>query len=180
MATVAEAMVNRASTLTMIVLDPNCRPSAMIDEHSCRERLARLISRSDVVKVSAEDLDFLAPDVTLDVAAATMTSGGARWVIVSDGAQSVHAFGANRRIEVDVPPVDVVDTVGAGDALVGGFIAWWTGHGYGRDELDDTELVRQALEAAIVVATVTCTRRGAEPPFAHELSDEPSWSSLTN
>ena len=44
------------------MLDPNCRPSATPDPAAFRARIDRIASRADVVKVSDDDLRFLAPD----------------------------------------------------------------------------------------------------------------------
>jgi fructokinase len=63
----------------------------------------------------------------------------------------------------------VVDTIGAGDAFGGGFLAWWTEHGLARDSLDDPGRLLPALQAAAQVASLTCTKAGAEPPWRHEL-----------
>jgi fructokinase len=68
-----------------------------------------------------------------------------------------------------------VDTVGAGDAFGGAFLAWWIGNGFGRDALRDPDTVRRATRAAIYASVVTCTRRGAEPPWASELVAHDGW-----
>jgi fructokinase len=60
--------------------------------------------------------------------------------------------------------VQVVDTIGAGDAFGGGFLAWWTSHDLGPEELARTELVAEAARFAAVVAARTVARAGASPP----------------
>ena len=47
-------------------------------------------------------------------------------------------------IAVAAPPVDVVDTIGAGDAFSGGWLAWWAERGLGRDDLGDRDAVAEA------------------------------------
>ena len=71
-----------------------------------------------------------------------------------------------------------MDTVGAGDAFGGAFLAWWIGNGFGRDALRDPDTVRRATRAAIYASVVTCTRRGAEPPWAAELVAYDGWKWL--
>jgi fructokinase len=66
----------------------------------------------------------------------------------------------------------VVDTIGAGDAFGGGFLAWWSLRGLGRDELADTDAVRAATRFACVVAARTCERPGAQPPRLAEVQAE--------
>ena len=69
-----------------------------------------------------------------------------------------------------VPETAVVDTVGAGDALGGAFLARWIERGLGRVELADRARMRDAIELAIEVASITCRRVGAHPPRRHELA----------
>jgi len=61
-------------------------------------------------------------------------------------------------------PVVVVDTIGAGDAFSGGFLAWWSSHALGREDLARHELVVEAARFAAVVAARTVARAGASPP----------------
>ena len=46
---------------TLLMIDPNCRPEAIADRPAYLARLARMLRRADAVKVSVEDLDYLAP-----------------------------------------------------------------------------------------------------------------------
>jgi fructokinase len=57
-----------------------------------------------------------------------------------------------------------VDTIGAGDAFGGAFITWWTRESLTRADLARPGLVAAALQAAAEVASLTCTRPGADPP----------------
>ena len=59
---------------------------------------------------------------------------------------------ATGTVEVAVPQVAVVDTVGAGDAFGGAFLASWIERGFGRAELSDATAVRDATTRAIEVA----------------------------
>ncbi len=72
-----------------------------------------------------------------------------------------------------VPRVEVVDTVGAGDAFGGGFLASWTTAGRGRDDLGSMDLVGDAVRVAVRVAALTCARPGADPPTLAELEAFP-------
>jgi fructokinase len=71
----------------------------------------------------------------------------------------------------------VVDTIGAGDAFGGGFLAWWTAQGLGRDELRHGDPVMKALRTGAVTAALTCTRPGADPPTLAELRARDWWPS---
>jgi fructokinase len=157
------------------MLDPNCRPGAIASRQAYLDRLDRILRRVDMVKTSTEDLAYLFPGQDAEYAAAELLGRGPTCVVVTDGAAAVRAFAGGHQIRVDVPAAPIVDTVGAGDAFGGAFLTWWVGNGLGRADLGDPEAVRGATQAAIYASVVTCTRRGAEPPWAYELAGHDGW-----
>jgi fructokinase len=167
--TMVERLVATAADDVVVLLDPNARRSATPDAAAWRARIGRVAPRADIVKASREDLEFLAPDMPPDRAIAGLLAAGTRVVLVTDGARDVEAHVAGAGIRVPVPHVDVVDTVGAGDAFGGAFLASWVARGLGRAELGDADAVRRSVELAVRVAAETCRRAGAEPPFAVEV-----------
>lgn len=169
MATSLEHLVSDVSDDVLVFLDPNCRPGVIEDPDGYRARLSRVLARADVVKVSGDDLEWLDPDVPTFDAARALLDQGPSVVLFTDGAATVHVLTATASFELAVPRVEVVDTVGAGDAFGGGFLATWVDAGLGRADLHDLDAVRRATERAIVVAGITCTRAGAEPPHLADL-----------
>lgn len=158
-----------------VMLDPNCRPGAIASRQAYLDRLDRILRRVDMLKTSTEDLAYLFPGQDAEYAAAELLGRGPACVVVTDGAAAVRAFAGGHQMRVDVPAAPIVDTVGAGDAFGGAFLTWWMGNGLGRADLGDPEAVRGATQAAIYASVVTCTRRGAEPPWAYELADHDGW-----
>jgi len=68
------------------------------------------------------------------------------------------------------PAVRVVDTIGAGDALGAALLAWLHEHGrLSRDLRLDRDDLLAALEFACLVASITCARPGAYPPWRTEV-----------
>jgi fructokinase len=174
MAFTLEALVASASDDVVVMVDPNCRPSAIADPAAYRARIARVLRRADVVKVSREDLAFLDPDRPTEDAARAMLRSGAsapQVVLVTNGADAAVIHTGRGQTRVDVPRVAVVDTVGAGDAFGGAFLAWWVASGFGRRELGDPVALRTAVQFAIGVAAMTCERAGADPPRLAELGE---------
>jgi len=161
----------------LVMIDPNCRPAAIADRPAYQARLARILRRADVVKASVEDLAYLYPGATARAAAAALLGQGPRLVLVTDGPRPAWAFLPGQEMSVAVPVVPVVDTIGAGDAFGGAFLAWWSGNGLAKSDLQRAGPVHGALQAATEVASVTCTRAGAEPPWLEELAGKPSWAS---
>lgn len=164
---------------TLVMTDPNCRPGAIKDERRYLDTMDRVLRRSDVVKVSTEDLGYLFPGSPPHAAARTILAKGPSLVLITDGARPAVALTSDAELEVPVPETPVVDTIGAGDAFGGAFLSWWAGHGLSADDLRDTGLIRQAVQAAVDVSALTCTRPGAEPPWARELSGRPGWEWLS-
>jgi fructokinase len=171
---------------TVVLLDPNCRPSAIADHEAYRRRVGAITRRADIVKASTEDLAYLHPGVPPEKAARALLDAGSSLVLVTDGPRPARAFLPDSLRQEEsvlsepVPNVTVVDTIGAGDAFGGGFLAWWTAHDLGPAELHRTykhrgDLVRQALKAAVAAAALTCTRPGADPPTLAELQERNWW-----
>jgi fructokinase len=173
--TSTERMVASVPDGVTVMLDPNARPGAIASRPEYLDRLNRILRRADIVKTSTEDLAYLFPGQDAGAGAAKLLAQGPACVIVTDGAAPVRAFAGGQEIRADVPAAPVVDTVGAGDAFGGAFLTWWTGNGLGRSDLGDPDAVRGATQAAILASVVTCTRRGAEPPWAYELAGHDGW-----
>lgn len=160
---------------TLVMVDPNCRPGAIGDRGAYLSRLRRILARADLVKVSTEDLAYLVPGVPAREAALSLVRQGPGLVLVTDGPRPARALLPGHEVTVPVPAVHVADTIGAGDAFGGAFLAWWTGNKLARSDFGQLTAVQEALLAAAEVAALTCTRAGAEPPWAAELARSPHW-----
>jgi fructokinase len=153
----------------LVMLDPNIRPG-LGPEGEYRDRLQTMIEMSTIVKASETDLAWLYPGLEAEVAAERMLEQGVRLVVVTLGSRG--AFSAHRdlRVIARAPQVEVVDTIGAGDAFGAGLLAWLHDHGTIKADLS---LEKSELEAALAyacrVAAITCTRHGADPPWKREL-----------
>jgi fructokinase len=169
MATALATMVGSAEPATLVMVDPNCRPAVIADREAYLTRLQGVSARADVVKVSVDDLVYLAPEQTSVEAARSLLAGGAGVVLLTDGGRPVTVLARAFTFELPVPAVEIVDTVGSGDAFGGAFLAHWIERGWGRAELADPAAVRRAVTFAIDVATRTCQRPGADPPRRDEL-----------
>ena len=174
MADAIEAAITHSRPDELVMVDLNCRPNVIADRASYVDRIARVIRRADVVKVSDEDLAYLSPGADPLVAAGQLLGAGPSVVLVTRGGDGVHVLTAGRRIVVEVGPVQVVDTIGAGDSFGAGFVSWWAASGGGRDDVADFDRLSAAVRAANQVAGIVVTRRGADPPWRRELPDD--WS----
>jgi fructokinase len=159
----------------LVLLDPNCRPAAIADRAAYLGRIGRIAARADVVKASVEDLAYLYPGSSAAEAAELLLAAGPALVLVTDGPRPARAFLPGAVLAVEVPAVEVVDTIGAGDAFGGGFLAWWSSNGLTRSDLKRPPLVRTAVQAAAAVAAATCGRPGADPPTRADLQASRAW-----
>jgi fructokinase len=165
----------------LVMLDPNCRPGAIADRAAYLARIGRIAARADVVKASVEDLGYLYPGSSAAEAAALLLAAGPALVLVTDGPRPACGFLTGRAdgpggvVSADVPAIQVADTIGAGDAFGGGFLAWWTANGLGRGDLRRPDLVRAGLLAATAVAALTCSRPGADPPALADVQARNWW-----
>jgi fructokinase len=164
LAAALEAVVARLAGRTMVVVDPNVRPWVIDAPAVYRTRLEHVLQMADVVKVSEEDLAWLDPQRPAAEAARTLLEYGPQVVLLTQGPAGATIVSPRGDTIVAPVEVEVVDTIGAGDAFGGGFLAWWSSHGLGRDELVRDGLVVEAARFAAVVAARTVGAAGASPP----------------
>lgn len=158
-----EALLRRESSRGLLtLLDPNVRPGLIPDPDAYRRRFASWLPQVSVLKLSEEDARWLG-GVPQGPLAVVITRGAAGLTVrTRDG------------VEVSVPaaPVDVVDTIGAGDTVNAALLHGLTAHGALAPEALATlgaDGWREVLGFAARAAAVTCSRTGAEPPYAWEV-----------
>jgi fructokinase len=160
-----------------VVLDPNLRPALLGERAAARRRLEAQVALADVVKVSDEDLAWVAPEQSPADTAARWLDLGPAMVVVTQGAAGALALTlGGARAVVPAYPVEVLDTVGAGDAFTAGLVDALGAHdllgGVARGRLSrcSDATLRDVVERATLVAALTCARRGADPPTAAEVA----------
>lgn len=166
--TALEAMLLREAKLRVAMIDPNVRPGFVRDRAAYTARIDRMIAASDIVKLSDEDAEWLYGAVDPQA----ILAKGPKVVLVTEGARGATAYTARGAVSVAAPKIVVADTVGAGDTFNAGFLAALDRAGLlskaAVAELSD-EALRDALSLGTRAAAVTCSRAGANPPWAHEL-----------
>ncbi|MGW1723867.1 carbohydrate kinase family protein [Streptomyces sp. NPDC002306] len=148
-------------------LDPNIRPGLIPDPDAYRARFRSWLPSISLLKLSEEDAEWLGGTpgewLTAGPSAVVVTRGGdGLTVFTRDG--GVHAVPGEK--------VEVVDTIGAGDTVNAALL-----HGLSaRDALSPEALAAMSaddwtrlLRFAARAAALTCSRAGAEPPYASEL-----------
>jgi fructokinase len=169
MASALEAVLDRLAGTALVAVDPNCRPDVIRDPAAYRRRLSWILQRTDLLKVSEEDVAWLYPDLDPVAATRALLADGPRVGVLTRGGDGAVVITASDAVAVAAPRIEVADTIGAGDAFAGGLLAWWREHGLAADDLADLDRVVEAAEFACRVAARTCERPGASPPYRSEL-----------
>ena len=150
-----------------IVFDPNIRPSVMDNRDLYEAAVEKWAAISSVIKVSDDDLAWLFPSKTVAEVANRWVADGAALVVVTRGANGLIGFTSDGAVEVPGVKIEVADTVGAGDTV--GAIVVEAMVEKGIMSLTGDSL-RETLARAARAAAITCSRKGAEPPYKHELA----------
>jgi fructokinase len=170
-------LVERERTRGRVTIsyDPNVRPALLGDAARARTGIERLVALSDVVKVSDEDLRWLYPDQPDELMAQDWLALGPALVVVTRGGLGVYAVSAGVELHRPAVPIDLVDTVGAGDSFTSGLLealhrADLIG-GSRREALAaiDESTLAGVVDAAALTAAITCSRPGADPPTRVEV-----------
>jgi fructokinase len=167
-----EVLLERESRRRLVVIDPNVRPAVFGDRDDYRRRFERWAGFAHVIKLSDADAAWLYPDEPAEAVLDGILAHGVRLAVVTRGADGALAKSARARAEVASPAVEVVDTVGAGDAFTAGLLRWlWSNGRLDAEAIDDlaSEELEDALRLAAAVGALQCSRAGATPPTLAEL-----------
>ncbi len=180
-ATTVRARIAAAHDDALVTYDPNVRPALFPDRDATRAHVEAFLAIADVVKASADDLEWLYPDRSLADTARVWLAAGPAVVVVTEGAEGAFAMTAAHTVRAPGHRVQVVDTVGAGDSFMGallhGLISAGLADATARNRLTalDEETLRALLSRATAASAITVSRAGANPPRLSELSASASY-----
>lgn len=169
-ASVADTILDSARGWALRSYDVNVRPAIMGGRDRLRRRVEDLVARIDIVKASDEDVAWLYPSLTAERVLDRWLALGARMAVLTRGPQGARAVNARTAVDVEAPPADVRDTIGAGDSFMSGLLAALDDlgvlDGAGRHRLPalGDRRLREVVEFAVRCAAVTVAREGADPP----------------
>lgn len=150
----------------LLVVDPNVREDRTLDPESGGQRLRELCELGEVVKASDEDLARLWPDSTPDETCRRLAAGG-RLVVLTRGSRGSTAYaGSAEPVSVPAVRVEVVNTIGAGDAFMAAMITWLVSRGVHRGggvREFTPESAERMLGFASRVAASVVAQAGTEP-----------------
>lgn len=144
----------------IVSYDPNLRFHMWSDPEAAVKWALKMMPLADIVKLNDEEARWLVGTDVPKEAAEKLLDMGPRLVVVTMGGRG--AFYASESSEGQIPAfdVEVVDTTGAGDAFVAGFLNGLAISGLD-DPLEDEDTVRSALVRATAAAGLTTESVGA-------------------
>lgn len=161
------AALRAAAGRVLVSVDPNIRPALVGDHGDALARFQAAAASADLVKLSDEDAAWLYPGLGAAGVLQRIAGYGPRLVVLTRGADGAVGLGPGGLVEVAPHVVEVVDTIGAGDAYMASLIS---------SVLDDAAVLTDAvaftaaLRRAAVVAGITVSRSGANPPTRAEVA----------
>ena len=156
--TLAKLAAELRSRGVKISFDPNYRN---LMEHGYEPTLRKMAALADLIKVSDEDLRLLFKTSEADALAQLRAMNPAATVLVTRGSEKATLIDGDTVIEAQPPRVEVADTVGAGDASIGGLLfslmtapqRTWAEH----------------LAFALAAGAAACRHSGAHSPSLDEV-----------
>jgi len=151
-------------------LDLNLRPALWPGDTDPTPRLWQALELADLVKLSQEELDYLAHPFGGGIEGETIVrqrilSANAQCLIITNGASAVQWFTRDASGQVDSFEVEVRDTNAAGDAFVGGLLfrlGQLNADGAGFDGFcRNRDMIEDAISFGAAVGAIAVTRKGA-------------------
>ena len=176
-AAIERLMLTDVPPARLVLLDPNCRPGAVADHDAYRRRDRRIAAPRRRRQGERGGPGLPVPGRAARGGGQRLLAAGPSLVLVTDGPRPARAFLPARCWPNRGPAVPVADTIGAGDAFGGGFLAWWTANGLGREDLRGQRSSGSRAPGRRAVAALTCARPGADPPTRAELRARNWWPS---
>ena len=158
------------ATGALVSYDPNVRPLLQPDRAATRVAIESALPLAHLVKTSADDLDWVRPGEPIEDVAAEWLDSGPDVVVVTHGAAGATAFTRRGTATRTAVAVDMVDTVGAGDSFMTGLLDALARRNLLTPGAIQAAPLADILDDAALVAAVTCSRAGANPPRRAELA----------
>jgi fructokinase len=172
-ASTQRSLIDQVWARSVVSYDPNVRLNVQPNITAWVDTLQWMLPRTAVLKVSDEDLGLLYPDTVPATLAAQWLAAGVQLVVVTRGAHGAWGWTAQHHVATPPVPVQVVDTVGAGDTFSAALLAGLAEHGaLSRQALAQLPVatLQTVMNFAAQAAAITCSRRGADMPRRAELA----------
>ncbi len=140
-----------------VSFDPNLRDEVWADQSEIKSVVLKAVAMADVVKFSDDELLFLTETDTLEAGLAAIAQFDNTLVLITQGAKGALVITKGQQELIAGKAVKPVDTTGAGDAFVGGLIAYLAQS----NSWSEIEHIRQAVKWANSCGALATTQKGA-------------------
>lgn len=158
----------------VVVFDPNVRPALIKDPAQVAAKMDEWCGLATIVKASSDDVAWRWPEKPFQDVAEEWIANGCALAIVTDGANGVYVCHPHHSTWRKAPKIEIADSIGAGDTFTAGLVEWLLKSGKTTpeaiEELTAEEIV-SAVDSGIDLASDTCTRFGADPPWKSERNE---------
>lgn len=128
----------------IVSFDPNVRLPLWGNEQDCRNAILEFLPLAHIVKISDEELEFITGITDEKEALKSLFSGDVEVVVYTQGGKGASVLTRNTNYFKQGYKINVVDTTGAGDAFIGGFLFVLL-----KNEVDKSRLVAYVEEHGI-------------------------------
>ncbi|MBR3462383.1 MAG: GH32 C-terminal domain-containing protein [Clostridiales bacterium] len=151
----------------IVSFDPNLRFMLWDDRSALKKVVWEFLPDCDILKISDEELEFIAGTSSADEAVPLLFTGNVKLVILTKGKDGASAFSLLGSVDSAVPVVKATDTTGAGDAFIGSFLWCLRSRGIGREDLGNCPLpvIKECLDFANRYCSISVQRSGAIPSY---------------
>lgn len=162
-----EHMVRRHRGTAIITLDPNARLSITPNVGQWRRRMDDLAGHASILRLSVEDLEAWRPGTTPDDFITARLAAGDSMVVLTFGDGGVMAATQSARVQAPAMSDGVVDTVGAGDVVMGTILASLQASGLATPDAIAAQgetALGTLMARAMAAAWLNCQCKGCDPP----------------
>jgi fructokinase len=152
----------------LISFDVNLRLQLWQDVTLLPSKIDACISKSDIVKLSKDEAEYLANEkqIDLDSYYAHLLAQNVKLILVSDGANAVKLITKNNYNSFKVPSITAIDTTAAGDSFIGGFLFHLAQLATSKNQtllnaIEQPKLLSLAVLSGIKCGSFTCQNKGA-------------------
>ncbi|TNF08678.1 MAG: carbohydrate kinase [Bacillota bacterium] len=152
---------------TIISFDPNLRFSLWKNHEELRKTVLSFIPHAHILKLSIDELTFLAETTNIEVAVKKLFTGSVHMIILTKGEEGASLYLPHETYHIKAYSTEVVDTTGAGDAFIGAFLYQYALHEH------HTKNYEEMLKFAAASSAIVVSKTGVIPslPTMYEVND---------
>jgi len=154
----------------LIIYDPNFRKTLLAEINRVRPWIEENIALADIVRGSDEDFNLIFNTDNTRSAYTEVRRAGCNLLICTRNSQAVELMGNTMHLQVEVPPITPVSTIGAGDSFNAGLIYAFIHRGIERADLPalKEETWREIIAVGISFASAVCMQMDNYVPEGFE------------